>query len=273
MCGIDHDQVDAGIDQPFGALKATLADRGRGSHTQAAMLVLAGERMRNRLFHVLDGDQPDAAVLVVDNEQFLDAVGVQHPLRFVLANVLANRDEVLVRHQLRDFLFGIGRKADVAVGENADQLAGRILAGAGDDGNAGKAVVLHQRQRVRQHRIGTDGQRIDHHSGFILLDLPHLRGLPLRIEVAVDDADAAGLRHRDRHARFGDRVHRRRDNRNVQRNRAGHVGADISLRGQDIRETGLQKHIVEREGFTDTLKSLRHCQLLSAARRRDQFYG
>jgi hypothetical protein len=48
---------------------------------------------------------------------------------------------------------------------------------------------------------------------------------------------------------------------------------DIGLRGQDIRETGLQKHIVEREGFTDTLKSLRHCQLLSAAHRRDQFYG
>jgi hypothetical protein len=49
------------------------------------------------------------------------------------------------------------------------------------------------------------------------------------------------------------------------------VGADIGLRRQDIRETGFQKHIVEREGFTDTLKSLRHCQLLSAAHRRDQF--
>jgi len=159
----------------------------------------------------------------------------------------------------------VGRKADVAVGENADQLAGRILGRAGDDGNARKTVILHQRQRVRQHRVGADGQRIDHHAGFILLDLPDLRGLPFGIEIAVDDADAAGLRHRDRHARFGDRVHRGRDDRDVQRDRAGHMRADIGLRRQDIRETGFQKHIVEREGFTDTLKSLRHCQLLSAA--------
>ena len=92
---------------------------------------------------------------------------------------------------------------------------------------------------------------------------------PVDIEIAMDDADAAGLRHRDRHARFGDGVHRGGDDRDIERDRAGHVGADIGLRGQDIRKTGLQKHIVEREGFAYSLKSLRHCQLLSAALRRD----
>ena len=273
MRGIDHDQIDAGIDQQFGALKAALADGGRGRDAQSALRVLAGQRMRDRLFHVLDGDQADAAILIVDDQQLFDAMLVQHPLRLVLADAFAHRDEVFMRHQFGDFLARIGRKPHVAVGEDADQLSRHALGSAGDHGNAGEAVIVHQRHRVRQHRVGADGQRIDHHSGFVLLDLPHLGGLPLGIEIAVDDADAAGLRHRDRHARFGDRVHRGRDDRDVERDRAGDVGADIGLGGQDIRETGLQKHIVERVGFADTLKSLRHCQLLSAAHRRDQFYG
>ena len=55
---------------------------------------------------------------------------------------------------------------------------------------------------------------------------------------------------------------------NVERDGAGDAGADIGLGGQDIREAGLQKHVVERIGFANPLKSLRqrHCQLHSAAR-------
>ena len=264
--GVDHDQIDAGVDQPLGALVTALADGGRGRDPQPALRVLAGQGMRDRLFHVLHGDQSDAAVLIVDHQQFLDAVLVQHPLRLVLADAFAHRHQIFVRHQFGDFLARIGRKPHVAVGENADQLARHALGGAGDHRNAGKAVILHQRQRVRQHRVGTDGQRIDHHSGFELLDLPHLGGLAVDVEIAVNDADAAGLRHRDRHARFGDGIHRGGDDRNVERNGAGDVGADIGLRGQDIRQAGFQKHVVERKGFAYSLKSLRHYQLHSAAR-------
>ena len=104
MRGVDHDQVDAGIDQPLGTLKAALADRGRGGDAQAALRILAGQRMRDRLLHVLDGDQADAAILIVDDQQLFDAVLVQHPLRLVLADALAHRDEVFMRHQLGDFL-------------------------------------------------------------------------------------------------------------------------------------------------------------------------
>ena len=224
--------------------------------------------MRDRLFHVLDGDQADAAVLVVDHQQLFDAVLVQHPLRLVLADALAHRDEVFVRHQFRDLLARVGGKAHVAVGENADQFAGHALAGAGDHRDAGKAVIGHQRHRVRQHGVGTDGQRIDHHAGFILLDLPHLGGLAVDVEIAVDHADAAGLRHGDRHPRFGDGVHRGSDDRDVERDGAGDVGADIGLGGQDVRKARFQKHVVERIGFANPLKSLyqRHLPTPSAAR-------
>ncbi len=167
--------------------------------------------------------------MIVDHKQFLDSVLVQHPLRLVLADAFAHRDEVFMRHQLGNFLFGIGGETHIAVGENADQSARHALGGARNHRNAGKTVILHQRHRVRQFCVGTDGQWIDHHSGFVLLDLPHLGGLTFRIKIAVDDADAAGLRHGDRHARFGDGVHRGGNDRNVERNRARDVGADIDL--------------------------------------------
>ena len=143
------------------------------------------------------------------------------------------------------FCLRIGGKAHVAVGEDADQLAGLALAAAGDHGNAGDAVILHQRQRIRQRRVGADGQRIDHHAGFVLLHLPHLGGLALRIEIAVDHADAAGLRHGDRHARLGDGVHGGGDDRDVERDGAGDAGADIDFGRQHIRKAGLQQHVVE----------------------------
>ena len=101
------------------------ADRGGGGDAQAALRVLAGERMGDGLFHVLDGDQADAAILIVDHQQLLDAMLVQHPLGLVLADALAHRDEVFVRHQLGDLLPRIGGKAHVAVGEDADELARR----------------------------------------------------------------------------------------------------------------------------------------------------
>ena len=84
--------------------------------------------MGDRLLHVLDGDQADAAILIVDDEQLFDAMLVQHPLGLVLADAFAHRDEVFMRHQFGDLLARIGRKAHVAVGEDADQLARYALA-------------------------------------------------------------------------------------------------------------------------------------------------
>ena len=89
--GIDHDEVDAGLDQRLGAREALVADRGGGGDAQAALLVLAGVRIGDRLLDVLHGDQADAAIVVVDHQQLLDAVLVQQPLGLVLARRLRAR--------------------------------------------------------------------------------------------------------------------------------------------------------------------------------------
>ena len=121
--------------------------------------------------------RPTQRYCVVDHQQLLDAVLVQQPLGLVLADALAHRDQVLLGHQLGDLLPRIGGEAHVAVGEDADQLAGAPLPPPLDHRNAGDAVLLHQRQRVGQRRVGIDGDRVDHHAGLELLDLAHLRGL------------------------------------------------------------------------------------------------
>ena len=89
--GIDHDEIDAGRDQRFGAREALVADGGRGGDAQPALLVLAGVRIGDRLLDVLDGDQADAAILVVDHQQLLDAVLMQQALGLVLARRLRAR--------------------------------------------------------------------------------------------------------------------------------------------------------------------------------------
>ena len=222
MRGIDHHQVDAGRDQRLGAGKALVADGGGGGDAQTALLVLAGVRIGDRLFDVLDGDQADAAILVVDHQQLLDAVLMQQPLGLLLADALAHRDQLVLGHQLGDALARILGEAHVAVGQDADQLAGHAVAGALDHRNAGNAVVPSS---VRAHRrsvaVGLDGERVHDHAGFELLDLADLRRLLVRVEIAVDDAEAAGLRHGDGHVGFGHRIHGGGQDRHIDRNRRG----------------------------------------------------
>ena len=52
--GVDHDQINAGLDQPFGALEAIVANAGGGRHAQAAVLILAGIGVLLRLLDILD---------------------------------------------------------------------------------------------------------------------------------------------------------------------------------------------------------------------------
>ena len=122
--GVDHDQIGAGIDQT--------ARRARGP--KSPTLVAAATRKRpcsslqalgcsSRLLDVLDRDQPDAAIVVVDHEQLLDAMLVQEPLRLLQPDALLDGDEPLLGHQLGDALVRVGGEAHVAIGEDADQPA------------------------------------------------------------------------------------------------------------------------------------------------------
>ncbi len=63
----------------------------------------------------------------------------------------------------------------------------------------------------------------------------------------MDDADAALLRQRDGEAGLGDGVHRRRHDRDVERDAAAQLGAQVDLVGVDLGEAGPDQDVVEGE--------------------------
>ena len=106
---------------------------------------------------------------------------------------------------------------------------------------------LHQGLCFCKRRIRADGDRVDDHTAFELLHLPDFFGLFDGGQVAVDDADAAGLGHGDGKTAFGHRIHGGREDRQVQIDIAGNAGGDIRLSRHNLGMSGLQQHIVKCE--------------------------
>ena len=69
--------------QPVLATPVAAATRSRPNSS------LLAQRVRLRLVHVLDGDQPDAAVVVVDHQQLLDPVPVEQLLGILVLHLAA----------------------------------------------------------------------------------------------------------------------------------------------------------------------------------------
>jgi hypothetical protein len=67
----------------------------------------------------------------------------------------------------------------------------------------------------------------------------------------VDDADAAFLGHRDGEARLGHRVHRRRNQRQVELEAPGEPGLQRNFTRQDAGVGGEEEDIVEGQRLLD----------------------
>ena len=262
MSGINDDDIAAGIDQALSALD-TVITRGDGSgDAETALGVLGGMRVELRLLNVLDGDQTDAAAFVIDHQQLLDAVRMQQALGFLLVDTILDRHEVFAGHQFVDLLARVRRKAHVAVGQNTDKAA--RAACALDDRDAGNAMGTHQRLGFRKRCFRADGHRIDDHAAFELLHLANFFGLFDGGEVAVDDADATGLCHRDREAAFSDRVHSGGENRQREIDVPGDACRDVGLPRHHFRVPRLQEDVVKGERFCACCRHYDacHCQFL-----------
>ena len=109
--GVDDDAVAAGVDQRLGALEARVADGGRRGDPQPPFGILGRERRGDRFLDVLDGDQPDAVIVVVDHQQFLDPPLVEDAPRFLLAGAERHRREIVLGHQLADRLAAGSRRS------------------------------------------------------------------------------------------------------------------------------------------------------------------
>ena len=163
------------------------------------------------LFHVLDGDQPDTALVAVDDQKLLDPVLMQQLTRLFEGHALGGGDHPL-GHEFADRLALIGGEAHVPMGQDAGQttVAGPYNRDPVDP------IPLHQGQGLSQGRLGADGDRIDHHAGLEFLDRPNFVGLLLNREAFMHHADTTSLSHGNRQPMLGHGVHRRRHQRDTQ---------------------------------------------------------
>ncbi|MNX99014.1 hypothetical protein D3C86_1314440 [compost metagenome] len=250
VCGIDDQKVDTSIDEALGALDGigTNADGGGGAKT--ALRILGGIGIKLRFLDILDGDEADAIAFSIHHQQFFNAMLVQQAARFLLIDAaFLDRDQIFAGHQFIDFLLRIGSEAHVAIRQNADEAAVLVAAGAAifNHRNTGNAMRLHQRLRFCKRRIRAYRDRVDDHAAFELLHLPNFFSLFDGGEVAVDNADAAGLGHGDSETAFGHRVHGGREDWKIEIDIAGDAGGDIRLSRHNLGMSGLQQHIVKCE--------------------------
>src|SRR3954465_11800997 len=247
MRGIHHQDVGTGLDQGGDALVGAFADADRRTDAQLPLCVLARVGMLGFLQDVLHRDEALQMEFLVDHQHALQAVLV-HELDGVLAaRALAHGDELLLRrHDVLHRLVEVGLEAQVAVGDDADHFSAVL-----HHREAGDLVRALQVHHLAHAHLGRDGHRIAQHARLEALHLQYLCRLLLRREVLVHDADAAFLGDRDSEARLGDRVHGRRDDRDIQLEVAGEPGAEAGVARQDARVGGKKQNIVEGQRLLD----------------------
>gem|GEM_PF-2128641 len=248
MCGVDRDHVDAAGHKALDALLEIGADADRGASQQPAALIGGGIRVIFLLLDVLDRDQAFENAGVVDKRQLLDAMFLEQHKGFIERGAYRRSHQVLASHDLgyRPAVIGRRHEARVAVGQDAQQLAGL---GVGHR-HAADPKLLHDRFGIAQGRSRGQRDRVDDHARLRALDLLDLVGLLFGGQVAMDDAQTTFACQRDRQPGLGDRVHRGRDQRDVQLDAVGQPRAHVDLVGQGLTKPGDDKHVVEGQGLS-----------------------
>ena len=98
---------------------------------------------------------------------------------------------------------------------------------------------------------GAERDRVEDHPALGPLHAIDFGRLAVDRHVLVDHADAAGARHRDRHLALGHGVHRRRDERDVQRNAAREARRGVDVLRVGDRMARHEQDVVERQRRVD----------------------
>jgi hypothetical protein len=134
-------------------------------------------------------------------------------------------------------------EAAVAARQDADhRLRPRRSAGP-------RCCARHDLARLAHRRARRQRDRVEDHAVGRALDLVDLADLAFDREVAVDDADAALARQRDGQLLLGDRVHRRRGERDVDRDVAREARRERGVARDEVGVARDEQDVVERQAF------------------------
>ena len=244
--GVDDDDVHPGFDQRGEALFGPLADPDRRADPQLALLVLRRIRVLARLENVLHRDQAAQLEAVLHDQHALEPMLVQELSRFLRACPFLDVYQPIARsHDGAHRLVEVGLEAIVAVRDHADHFA--LL----HDRESRHPMLLREREELSHRDIGRYRHRVAEHPRLVALHFGNFRGLLLGGEILVDEADAALLRDGDRERRLGHRVHRGRDERDVELDVARQPGLEADIAGQDAGVGRYEKDVVKGESLLD----------------------
>ena len=167
--------------------------------------------------------------MLIDDRQFFDPMLVQYLASLFQARPFRRRDQLVSLHDLRDLQIHPGFEPQIAIRENTDQyLVFR-------DGNPRNPVFRHQRVGIANRLIGRDRDRVENHSALGFLYPVYFGRLIHRRQHSMNNPEAALAGYGDGQTEFGDGIHGRADNGNVDLDVASKPRTHVDFTRQDLR--------------------------------------
>ena len=240
--GVDDQDVDAGLDQPLGALVVVDADRRPDAQPPArvAQPSWGTPRACFRSFIVI---RPARRMRSSTIRSFSTLCWCRQLARVVERRARRGGDQVLAGHHLRH-----GRRRSRVWKRQSRRVRIPTTVSPSTIGRPEMLLLRHDLARLAERRARRQRHRVEDHAVGRALDLVDLADLLLDREVAVDDADAALARQRHGEGHLGDRVHGGRDERDVERDVAREARRDVDRRAGTTSERQRdQQDVVERQ--------------------------
>jgi len=202
MSRINDDGVHTGFHQRGNPLHGVVGYAHARSNAESAFAVLACGRFVFCLGNVLIGDQSDQVAFAIHHRQFFYLVTLQYFSRFFQVSRLLGRNQVFPGHDIVDQFIHVLLKAQVTVGDDAQEFVGLVHYRYATD-----VIFGHEVEALANSRSHLDGHRVVDHAVFCALHNLHLLGLFCDGHVLMNHADASFPGNGDGHLRLRHRIH------------------------------------------------------------------
>src|ERR1051325_151073 len=226
---VDYEAIDARFYELISTLAIIAGGANCSRHLQSSEIVFRRRWVLDRFLNIFDGDQSFYMFIIIDDEQLLDAMFLQHGFGLFERRAHGNSYERLFCHYFSDGNIEARFETKIAIGDDADEMTGLI-----NHRHAADVKPLHHLQRFTHGAIGSNRYRIHDHSRFRSLHLIDFFSLSFNAQVFVNDSDTALLGQRDRQRGFRHRVHGDGTEWDLQADVSREAGRSISLGGKNV---------------------------------------
>ena len=169
---VDHQYVDAGLDELTCPVQAVLTHTDGRSTYQSTVFVLGCVGEALLLLNIFNGQQPMQNAMVIDDQKLFNAVLLKSRLRFIKRG--SNRcGHQVAGHDVVHLLIQILLESKVPVGDDTHQFSFH------GDGQAADMLFMHDVERFVEGGIRGDRHRVHNQAALIFLYPTYFHGLSL----------------------------------------------------------------------------------------------